>query len=166
MTDEKMVVTVEPEAAALQKQIEQDYTAALRGRDAVVVGTLRMLRAAVQEVLVARTDARRKDVGQPLTGSDVIGVINKQIKQREESADAFDKAGHKDRAQAERDEAEVLRKYLPRQMGREEIAVVVRRLVSELGPDFRKVMPAAARELKGQADGRLIQEVVREQTGA
>ena len=166
MTDERTVVTIEPEAAALQKQIDEDYTAALRGRNTVVVGTLRMLRAAVQEVLVARTDTRRKDFGQPLTGSDVIGVINKQIKQREESAEAFDKAGLKDRAQTERDEAEVLRRYLPRQMGREEIVVVVQRLVAEVGPDFRKVMPAAAQELRGKADGKLVQQVVREMTGA
>lgn len=166
MTDEKVVVTIEPEAAALRGQIDEDYTAAVRARDTVAVGTLRLLRAAVQELLVARTDAKRKDFGQPLTGSDVIGVINKQIKQREESAEAFDKAGHKDRAQAERDEAEVLRRYLPRQMGRDEVAVVVQSLVAELGPDFRKVMPAAARELKGKAEGRLVQEVVRELTGA
>src|SRR3990172_2004268 len=105
MTDERVVVAIEPEAAGLRRQIDEYYTAAVRGRNAVVVGTLRLLRAAVQELLVARTDTRRKDFGQPLTGGDVIGVINKQIKQREESADAFDKAGHKDRAQAERDEA-------------------------------------------------------------
>jgi uncharacterized protein YqeY len=129
------------------------------------VGTLRLLRAAVQELLVARTDRKRRDFSQPLTATDVTGIVEKQIKQREEAAEAFQKGSRAERAAAEAAEATFLRQYLPEQIGRAEIVAVVQRFVAELGPDFRKVMPAVARELKGKADGRLIQEIVREATG-
>ena len=165
MSDERVVVTVEPEAAAMRERLDQDYKDALRIRDSLAVSTLRLLRAAVQELLVARTDTKRKDFGQPLTGTDVIGIIEKQIKQREESAEAFEKAGRASQAAEERAEADYLRRYLPKKMDLAEIEAFVSRLVAELGPDFRKVMPVAARELKGKADGRLVQEVVRRATG-
>ena len=165
MSDERVVVTVEPEAAAMRERLDQDYKDAVRSRNSLAVSTLRLLRAAVQELLVARTDPKRKDFGQPLTGTDVIGIIEKQIKQREESAEAFEKAGRASQAAEERAEADYLRRYLPKKMDLAEIEAFVSRLVAELGPDFRKVMPVAARELKGKADGRLVQEVVRRATG-
>ncbi len=165
MSEDKVIVAVEPEAAALRERFEQEYKDAARSRDTLAVSTLRLLRAAVQDLLVARTDAKRKDFGQPLTAADVIAIIEKQIKQRGESAEAFDKGGRASQAAQERAEADFLRRYMPQKMERAEIEAVVQRLVSELGPDFRKVMPAAAKELKGKADGRLIQEVVRQATG-
>ncbi len=165
MSEERVVITVEPEAAALRDRFEADYKAAMRSRDNTAISTLRLLRAAVQDLTVARTDQKRKDFGQPVTGADVIGIVEKQIRQREEAAEAFDKGGRGDRAAQERAEGDFLRRYLPQKMGRAEIETVVRRLVAELGPDFRKVMPAAARELKGKADGRVVQEVVREVIG-
>lgn len=165
MTEERVVVPVAPEAAAMRQQFEADYKEAMRSRNRMAMETLRLLRAAVHELLVARTDRKRKDFGQPLTGADVIGVVEKQIKQREEAAEALDKGRRPDRAAEERAEADYLRRYLPEKMGRAEIEAVVSRLVAEMGRDFRKVMPAAARELKGKADGRLVQDVVRETTG-
>ena len=165
MSEERVVVPVEPEAAAMRQQFEADYREAMRSRNRMAMDTLRLLRAAVHELLVARTDRRRKDFGQPLTGPDLIGVIEKQIKQREEAAEAFEKGGRPERAAEERAEADYLRRYLPQKMGRAEIEAVVGCLVAEMGRDFRKVMPAAARELKGKAEGRLVQEVVRDATG-
>ncbi|HEX8958402.1 MAG TPA: GatB/YqeY domain-containing protein, partial [Solirubrobacterales bacterium] len=87
------------------------------------------------------------------------------VKQREESAAAFDKGKRPELAAKERAEAEYLRRYLPEMLGRDGIAEVARRLIAELGPDFRKVMPAAMKELRGKADGRLVQQVVKELTG-
>jgi uncharacterized protein YqeY len=164
-SEERIVIVVEPGAAALRERIQADYKQAMLARDRVAISTLRLLRAAIQTLEVARTDEKREDFGRPLTEADVVGVVEKQIKQREESAGFFDKAGRADGAAAERAEAAVLQRYLPTRLGRGEIAVVVERLVGELGRDFRKVMPAAAKELKGKADGRLVQEVVKEITG-
>lgn len=164
MSQERVVVPVEPEAAALRSRFDADYKDALRSRNETAVGTLRLLRAGIQELLVGRTDAKRKDFGQPLTAADLVGLIEKQIKQREEAAEAFEKGARPDRAAKERAEAALLRQYLPEKLGRPQIEAVVNRLVKELGRDFRKVMPAAAKELKGKADGRLVQEVVREIT--
>ena len=165
MSEDRIVVPVEPEAAVIRARFEGDYTDALRRGDRVAVGTLRLLRAAVQELMVARTDRKRKDLGQPLTATDITGIVEKQIKQREEAAEAFQKGARPERAAEEAAEAAFLRQYLPEKMGRTEIVAVVQRIVAGLGPDFRKVMPVAARELKGKADGRLVQEVVREITG-
>ncbi len=165
MSEERIVIPVEPGAAALRERIEADYRAAMRARDQVGISTTRLLRAAVQELLVGRTDRKRPDFGRPVTEGDLIGVVEKQAKQREEAAEAFEKGGRPERAAAERAEGAYLQRYLPQKLDREAIAAVVRRLVAELGPDFRKVMPAAARELKGKADGREIQEVVRQITG-
>lgn len=161
---ERRVVAIEPAAAALRERFANDYKQAMRARDVLGVSTSRLLRAAIQELLVARTDTKRKDLGQPLSEADVIGVVEKQIKQREESTEAFTKAGRAERAATEAAEADWLRRYLPEKLSREAIVAVARRLIAELGPDFRKVMPAAAKELKGKADGRQIQEVVRELT--
>ena len=165
MSEERIVLPIEPGAAALRELIETDYKNAMRARDQRVIGTLRLLRASVQALTVARTDAKRPDFGRPLTEADVISVIEKEIKQHEESAEGYDKVASPDRAAEERAQADLLRCYLPAKMDREAIAAVVQRLVAELGPDFRKVMPAAAKELKGKADGRFIQEVVKEATG-
>ena len=108
MSDERVVVPVEPAAAALRQRFEADYKEAVRGGNRIAVSTLRLLRAAVQDLVVARTDQKRKDFGQPLTEADVVGVIEKQIKQREEAAEAFEKGGRAESAVAERAEADFL----------------------------------------------------------
>lgn len=164
MSEERVVIEVEPGAAALRERIEADYKQAMRARDELAVSTTRLLRAAVNGLLVARTDPDREDFRKPLTEVDVVAVVEKGVKQREESAAAFDKGKRPELAAKERAEAEYLRRYLPEMLGRDAIADVARRLIAELGPDFRKVMPAAMKELRGKADGRLVQQVVKELT--
>jgi hypothetical protein len=115
--------------------------------------------------MVARTDSRRPDFGRPIAGSDLVSALEKEQRKRVEMIDVYAKANRPERAEAERAEAAIISRYVPARMDREAIADVVRRLVADLGPDFRKVMPAAAKELKGRADGRLVQEVVKEIIG-
>ena len=165
MSEERINIPIEPGAAALRERVERDYTEAMRQRDQVRVGTLRLIRAAFQELAVARTDAKRSDFGRPLTEADLVGVLEKEVKKREDMIPVYEKAGRAERAAGERAEATIIASYLPARLDRAAIAEVVQRLVAELGPDFRKVMPAAAKELRGKADGRLVQEVVKEQTG-
>lgn len=165
MTEERIQISVDPAAAALRDRVENDYREAMRNRNQIEVGTLRLMRAAFQELLVARTDSRRADFGRPISESDLIGVLEKEQRKREEMIDVYSKADRPERAELERAEASIISRYVPARMDRDAIAEVVRRLVSELGTDFRKVMPAAAKELKGKADGRLVQEVVKQITG-
>jgi uncharacterized protein len=165
MSEERVVIVIEPGAAALRERVEAHYREALKTRDQLAISTTRLLRASINDLVVARTDEKRPDFGRPLTEADVLAVIDKGIKQREESADVFVKGSRLELAERERAEAAYLKRYLPERLDREAIAEVARRLIAELGPDFRKVMPAAIRALRGKADGRLVQEVVKELTG-
>ena len=100
----------------------------------------------------------------PVTEDDLVGVLQRQIKQRQDSVDAFRKGAREDLAAKEEAEIAVLSGYLPKQLSREEIAAHVQQLIGEHGKEFKAVMPKAARELRGRADGRLVNEVVRELT--
>jgi uncharacterized protein YqeY len=148
----------------LKEQLSTDITYAMRTKDADRLRALRLLRASIQNLEVARTDAKHPQHGQPVTEEDLLGVVQKEIKQRQDSIDQFAKGNRADLVAKEEGEVEVLRGYLPAQMSREEIAVHVQAVIGEVGRDFKTVMPRAARDLKGRADGRLVNEVVRELT--
>ena len=148
----------------LKEQLSSDITYAMRTKDADRLRALRLLRASIQNLEVARTDAKHPQHGQPVTEEDLLGVVQKEIKQRQDSIDQFRKGNREDLVAKEEGEVEVLRGYLPAQMSREEIATHVQAVIGEIGRDFKAVMPRAARDLKGRADGRLVNEVVRELT--
>ena len=150
---------------SLKERVSEDLKSALRARDAIRVSTLRLLLAAIRREEVDRTDAKHQRHGQPVEDADVIGVINREVKQRQESVEAYRAGKREDLATREEAEMAILREYLPQQLSREEVRERVAAIVAQLGPDFRKVMPVAARELRGAADGRLVNEVVRELTG-
>lgn len=149
---------------ALKEQVQTDLTAAMRAKDADRVRTLRLLRAAIQNLEVARTDPKNSQHGQPVTEGDLITVVERELKQRQDSIDAYTKGKREDLADIERAEVAILRAYLPARLSRDEIAAHVRGIVAEVGSDFKTVMPRAARELRGRADGRVVNEVVRELT--
>jgi uncharacterized protein YqeY len=136
----------------------------MRTKDADRLRALRLLRASIQNLEVARTDAKHPQHGQPVTEEDLFGVVQKEIKQRQDSIEQFRKGNREDLVAKEQGEIAVLSSYLPAQMSRDEIAAHVRGLIGEVGRDFKSVMPRAARDLRGRADGRLINEVVRELT--
>jgi len=150
----------------LKERIANDLKEAMRARDDTRVSTLRLLLAAIRREEVDRTDPKHQRHGQPVGDPEVVGVINREIKQRQESIEAYRAGRRPDLVSREEAEMRILQEYLPAQLTREQVRERVAALVAQLGPDFRKVMPAAARELKGAADGRLINEVVRELTGS
>ena len=104
-----------------------------------------------------------------MTAEDEMQVLMISAKMRKESIEEFDKAGRKDLADKERAELEIIEKYLPKQMSRDEIVRLVSELAAQLGvqsqKDFGKLMGAAMKELRGKADGRTVQEVVKERLG-
>jgi uncharacterized protein YqeY len=91
-------------------------------------------------------------------------VVQKEIKQRRDSIDQFLKGGRQDLAEKEEAEIKVIETYLPRQLSREEISQEVSALIEREGKEFKKIMPLAAQQLKGRADGRLVSEIVKELT--
>jgi uncharacterized protein len=152
---------------ALKEQIQADLATSMKARDAIRTDALRLLRAAIQNLEVARTDPDNEAYGHPVTEDDLVSVVQRQIKQRHDSIAAFRKAGRDELARKEETELRVLSDYLPdhlKQLSRDQIAAHVGKLIDELGRDFKRVMPRAAQELRGRADGRVVNEVVRELT--
>ncbi|MBI2857203.1 MAG: GatB/YqeY domain-containing protein [Chloroflexi bacterium] len=142
----------------LLDKLREDLKAALRKGEKVRVSALRLAISAAGYAEMAK--------GAPLADSDVLGVIAKEVKQRQESIEAFKQGHREDLVAQEQQELEILQAYLPRQLGREEIVAAARAAIAATGAkgpsDKGKVMPKLIAELKGQADGREINAVVTE----
>jgi len=144
----------------LKEQIAEDLKTAMKAKDETRLGTLRMLKAAIANFELARP------ADKPLTEADLIGVVEKQVKQRRESVAAYTQANRLDLVAQEQAEIAVLEVYLPQQLSRAEIQAEVAQIIAALGTrEFPKVMKDAAAKMKGRADGKLVSEVVRELTG-
>jgi uncharacterized protein len=152
------------DTSQLEERLREDVKAAQRDRDQVRVDALRLALNAFHQEEVARTDAKHPRHRQPLTEPDRQSILEKQVKQREEAAAFYHQAGRGEQAEKEEREASLLKHYLPTRMSDDELRALVVSLVAEHGKDFRKVMPAASRETRGRADGRRVQEIVRELT--
>lgn len=144
----------------LKEQLTSDLTNAMRASDEVRKSTLRMLMSAIKNAEVAGNE--RKE----LNDDQVMQVIGKQVKQRKESIDEFQKAGRQDLVDKETAEMVVLQAYMPEQMGRDEITAQVRKVIEEVGAkgpaDKGKVMRVLMPRLSGKAEGREINAVVTE----
>lgn len=150
----------------LKEQLDIDLKEAMRSKDEARLIAIRMLKAAVSNLEFTRTDPRNPQHNQPVTDGDLARVVDNQIKQRRESIELFQKGNRKDLVEKEQAEINALLKYMPPQLTRAEIREQIEQLVAELGTrEFPKVMKEAAARLKGRADGKLVNEVVRELTG-
>lgn len=140
----------------LQEKINKDLIDAMKAGDAVKVSTLRMLNAAIKNAAIA------KNAG--VQDADIVDIIAKQIKQRNESIEQFKKGNRQDLVDKETKELEILKSYMPEQMGEEEIIKLVQEAIKESGVQGKqgmgKVMKAVMPKLKGRADSKLISDVV------
>ena len=133
---------------SLKDQITEDMKTAMRAKDSERLGTIRLLQAAMKQ----------KEVDERVTLDDamVIAIVDKLIKQRKDSIDAFNKAGRQDLVDIEEAEMKVLQVYLPARLSADEVAAEVKAIVAELGAsgpgDMGKVMGAVKQRLAGQAD--------------
>lgn len=148
----------------LKERLEADLKEAMKARDERRVGAIRMLRANIANYEIARTDRKNPDYGKPITEEDLLGVLRKELSQRREALQFAEQAGRSNLVEKEQAELAALEPYMPRQLDKDEIRAEVEPLVAEHGRDFRKVMPLAAQKLRGRAEGRLVNEVVRELT--
>jgi uncharacterized protein len=139
------------------ERIQSDTKAAMRQRDKTRVGALRMLGAALKNAEI--------EAGRPLTEQEEQTILRRQLKQRDESAEAFRKAGREERAAAESAEAEIVRSYLPEPLSQEELEEIVDRAVNETGAtgmrDMGAVMGRAMELSGGRAEGRELSALVR-----
>ena len=152
--------------AELKDRLRTDLTAAMKARDSLRAGTLRMVLTAVTNAEVAGTEARE------LSDDDLIGVLASEGKKRRESAEAFD-AGHRpELAEKERAEAAVIAEYLPAQLSDDEISDLVAQTIEQLGvagdgmKAMGRVMGALQSQVKGRADGGVVAAKVKAALGA
>ncbi len=149
----------------LKEQLRADLTAAMKGRDEVRAGTLRMVLAAVTTAEVAGKVAKE------LSDEDVVGVLSAEAKKRREAASAFADGGRTEMAEKELREAAVIADYLPAPLTGEEIAEIVSRAVEQTGASgegmraMGKVMGVVQPQVKGRADGAAVAAEVRRQLG-
>ncbi|HEU5441979.1 MAG TPA: GatB/YqeY domain-containing protein [Ktedonobacterales bacterium] len=153
-----------PNTQTLEERLKADVKDAMRAKDQVRVDTLRLALNAFHLEDVARTDKGHKLFRQPLSEADRLAILEKQVKQREEAAEIYRTAGRAEAAAKEQREAELLSGYLPAPLTDEELRALVAAIVTREGKEFRKVMPLAAKETKGRAEGKRVQEIVRELT--
>ncbi|MDB5751538.1 MAG: hypothetical protein JWP65_1959 [Ramlibacter sp.] len=132
----------------LKERITDDMKAAMRAKDSERLGAIRMLTAAMKQ--------KEVDERIELDDAAVVAIVDKLLKQRKDSIEAFEKAGRHDLADKEKAEAQVLQIYLPARLSADEVAAQVKAIVAEVGAsgpgDMGKVMGAAKARLAGKAD--------------
>jgi len=143
---------------SLKQKLEDDLKQAMKAGDKTRRSVIRLLMAAIQNAEIARqTD---------LNEAGVLGIIAKEVRQHQESVEAFKQGDRPDLVTQEEAELAILKEYLPQQMTREEVVEVARRVIEEVGAqgpgDKGKVMPRLIAQLKGRADGREINVAVTE----
>lgn len=143
---------------SLKEKILTDMKEAMKAKDSHRLEVLRFLQSAVRYKEIELRPGLIND-------AEIIGVVTKQVKQRKESIDQFEKAGRKDLVDKEKYELSVLEGYLPHQMGRAEVEEVVEGVIKTLNATSMKQMGAVIKEVLaktvGSADGKLVSEIVK-----
>ncbi len=131
----------------------------MRAKDAPRRNTIRMLEAAIKNAEIEKR-------GTELADADVLAILQRQVKQRRESIEQFEKGEREDLADIERTEIGIIEQYLPTQLSRDEVEARARAVIEQTGAsgpgDRGKVMGMLMRELRGEADGSLVNAVVGE----
>ena len=138
----------------------QDYKDAMKNADAVKKNTVNMVRAAIKQHEVDQRVTLEDD-------ADIVKIIKKQVKMRADALEDFAKAGRDDMVEGYKKEIEILKSYLPEEMGEEEIRAKVKEIADKLGIDANMknmgmLMKSAMAELKDKADGSAVNKAVKE----
>lgn len=144
--------------STLKEELLENMKIAMKQKDKEKLSVIRMVRAVIKNVEIAK----RKD----LTDDEVIEVLAKEVKQRRDAISEYDKLGKEDVVQQLTHEIEILTKYLPRQLTREELEAIVDEVLVQTKASSLKemgqVMGAIMPRIKGRADGKIVNEIVRE----
>lgn len=148
---------------SLMEKVAEDMKVAMKSGDKLRLETLRTVRAQLLEKQVEK----RPTGG--MTAEDEIQVLISASKKRKESIDVYRQHQRNDLADAEAKELEIIQEYLPKQLTEAEVEVIVRKTIADTGAstakDFGKVMSGTMKELKGKADGKMIQDIVKKLLG-
>lgn len=143
-----------------REKINAELVTAMKAKDETKVSVLRLLKAAIMKSEVSGKE--KKDA----TDEEVMQIVNKEVKQRKDSIEAFKTGGRTEMAAKEEAEMKILQSYLPSQMSEDDLKKVVSQVISQTGAtskaDFGKVMGAVMGQVKGKADGQMVNKVVGE----
>jgi uncharacterized protein YqeY len=141
----------------LQEKLLNDMKSALKSGDKETLGTIRMLRSQLQNASIKK--------GKELSDEDVIGVLSKEAKKRKESVEMYKKGEREDLVEKEAHELEIISSYLPEALSREELESIVEKAIEEARAEslreMGKVMGFIMPQVKGRADGKEVQEIVK-----
>jgi uncharacterized protein YqeY len=142
---------------SLLETLNQDMKIAMKAKDKTTLSVVRMLKSAVMNEQI--------NLGHDLTNDEEVAVLSRELKQRKDSVAEFDKGGREDLSAQTKAEITVVEKYMPAQLSEDEVKQIVADTVAEVGAqsmaDFGKVMGAVMPKLKGQADGKLVNQTVK-----
>jgi uncharacterized protein YqeY len=148
----------------LPQRVDSDLKDGMRAKDAMKVGVLRMLKSALKYSAIEKAGADAE-----LNDAEAVQVIRKQVKQRQDSIESFEKGGRAELVEKEKKELSILNEYLPQAMSADELGKIVRETIAEVGATSKAqmgaVMKAVQAKVAGRADGKtLSQEVQRQLT--
>jgi uncharacterized protein len=147
---------------SMQRRIDEDLKGAMRAKDTARLSVLRLLKAALKNAAIEKVGAEGE-----LNDTDAVAVIRKQVKQRQDSIESFEKGGRPELAEKEKAEITVLNNYLPQAMSAEEVAKTVAEAIREVGATSRAQMGAVMKALQpkiaGRADGKTLSAEVARQ---
>jgi uncharacterized protein YqeY len=134
----------------LQERVDSDLKEAMRAKDTTKLAVMRMLKSALKYAAIAKSDADAE-----LSDAEAVQVIRKQVKQRQDSIESFEKAGRAELVEKEKKELSILNGYLPQPMSADEISKVVRETIAETGANSRAQMGAVMKALQTKVAGRV-----------
>ena len=147
---------------SLSERVDQDIKTAMREKSTAKLGVLRMLKAAMMNAAIEKSGAQSK-----LDDADAVQVIRKQVKQRQDSIESFEKGGRAELAAKEKDEVLILQSYLPQALNADDISKAVREAITEVGATSKAqmgaVMKAVQAKVAGRADGKTLSTEVQRQ---
>lgn len=148
----------------LEQKIEQDLKTALLAGDSLVVNTLRVLKS---EILYFKVASGNRD--KPIQDDALIGLLQREVKKRQESAGLYQKGGNQEKAGVELAEKDILATYLPQQMTEAELLMIIDDAIKELGESSQGSLGVVIARVKqrvvGRADGALIASLVKDRIG-
>ena len=148
----------------LSQQITEDMKTAMREKNTVALNTVRMLKSAIKNAAIEKGGADAE-----LTDTEVMAVVRKEVKKRQDSIEQYEAAGRDELADQEKAEIEVLNGYLPEPLSEEEIASIVEAAIAEVGATSRKemgqVMKNVQEKTAGRADGKTLSQAVMSKLG-
>ena len=142
---------------SLKQKLQEDLKSSMKNKDTVKKSVITLIRASIKQYEVDN----RVELGD----DEIVDLIAKQLKQTRDSREEFSKAGREDLVSKAEAEIEVLKEYLPQQLSEEELNEIVIATISEVGAtsmkDMKQIMSSIMPKVKGRADGKLINELVR-----